>query len=74
MLAVLGFAVLGLDGNKRSNFGDGIIELGKYGATAFPVIFAAIAARLFKAVALWRSEKGAKLGVSEPRHYQLDWL
>lgn len=74
MLAVLGFAVLGLDGNKRSSFGDGIIELGKYGATAFPIIFAAIAARLFKAVALWRSEKGAKLGVSEPRHYQLDWL
>ncbi len=74
MLAVLGFAVLGLDGNKRSSFGDGVIELGKYGATAFPIIFAAIAARLFKALALWRSEKGAKIGVSEPRHYQLDWL
>ncbi|KAL8918636.1 MAG: hypothetical protein Q9172_005329 [Xanthocarpia lactea] len=65
MLAVLGFAVLGLDGNKRSSFGDGIIELGKYGATAFPFMFAAIAARLFKAVALWRSEKGAKLGLLE---------
>lgn len=74
MLAVLGFAVLVLDGNRRSSFGDGIIELGKYGATAFPMIFAAIAARLLKAVALWRSEKGAKLGVSEPGHYQLDWL
>ncbi|KAI4283305.1 MAG: hypothetical protein L6R38_002251 [Xanthoria sp. 2 TBL-2021] len=65
MLAVLGFAVLGLDGNKRSSFGDGIIELGKYGATAFPIIFATIMARLFKAVALWISEKGAKLGLLE---------
>ena len=51
-----------------------MIELGKYGATAFPIMFATIAARLFKAVALWRSEKGAKLGVSELRHLQLDWL
>ena len=74
MPEVLGFAVLGLDGSNRSNFGDGIIELGKYGATAFPIMFAAIVARLFKAVALWRSEKGAKLGVSEPRYYQLEWL
>ncbi|KAI9705955.1 MAG: hypothetical protein M1836_005361 [Candelina mexicana] len=65
IILFLGFAVLGLDGNNRSEFGDSIIELGKYGATAFPIMFAAIAARLFKAVALWRSEKGAKLGLLE---------
>ncbi|KAL9595986.1 MAG: hypothetical protein Q9219_006109 [cf. Caloplaca sp. 3 TL-2023] len=62
---VLGFAVLSLDGNKRSDFGDGIIELSKYGATMFPFVFAAIAGRLLKAVALWRSEKGARLGLLE---------
>ncbi|KAG6993750.1 hypothetical protein G7Y79_00051g086700 [Physcia stellaris] len=61
----LGFAVLGLDGKHRSTFGDAIIELGKYGATAFPIMFAAIVARLFRAVALLRSEKGAKLGLLE---------
>lgn len=40
-----------------------MIELGKYGATAFPLIFAAVVARLMKVIALWRSEKGARLGV-----------
>lgn len=65
MHAVLGCAVLSHDGNKRSNFGDSIIELGKYGATVFPIMFAAIAARMFRVIALWRSEKGVKLGLLE---------
>lgn len=41
-----------------------MIEVSKYGTTAFPIIFTAVVAGLMKTLALWRCEKGIKLGVS----------
>ena len=61
---VIASAALCLDGEARSRFGDGIIEASKYGTTAFPIVFAAIIARALRIMALWRCEKGARLGVS----------
>ena len=63
LLVVLGFSAMSLNNELRSSFGDNIIEASKYGTTAFPIIFASVAARLLKSLALWRCEKGIRLGV-----------
>lgn len=62
---VLAITALRLDGAQRSKFGDDVVEFSKYGATVFPIVFAAVVAPLMKAVALWICERGANLGVSK---------
>ena len=64
---VLGISALNLDGKPRSRFGENLIEASKYGTTAFPIIFAAVAARMMRALALKFSERGATLGVSSTK-------
>ena len=60
----LSIAALSPDGQPISTFGNNIIEVSKYGTTAFPIVFTAIIARFMRATALWRCEKGVSLGVS----------
>lgn len=64
-MSVIAGAALSLNGKPRSTFGDNMFETTKYGTTAFPVVFAAIVARMLRAIALWRCEKGARLRVGD---------
>ena len=69
LLPVLFFALaiiaLRLDGKDVSAFGDHYLQAIRYGPTVFPIIFAAIVARLMRSLALWKCEKGSSLGFLE---------
>lgn len=61
---VFGACALSLDQKLLSGFGMNIRAGAQLGPTIFPVVFAAITARLMKGMALRRAEQGTNLGVS----------
>lgn len=63
MLAVAGFA-LALDGKSKSFEGWIVQQIITLLPTIFPIVFAAIMGGFFKAVAMYRAERGIRLGVS----------
>jgi hypothetical protein len=69
LLIALGIVALKLNQKEASEFGNYFLEANRYGPTVFPIVFAAVIGRLMKAVALWRCENDASLGVSYSRRH-----
>jgi hypothetical protein len=49
--------------NAQTARGETIIRAARIAPTLFPILFAAVVGRFLKAYALWRAERGAKIGV-----------
>jgi hypothetical protein len=66
-LLFLVFAVVAarLDGQPLSAWGERVRQAANLGPTIFPVLFAVIVRRMLRALALWRAERGARLGTLE---------
>jgi len=60
----LGILVLSLDGKAKSQKGSNVKQAMAVISTLWPIIFAAVLGPMLKAVALYRAERGTKLGVS----------
>jgi hypothetical protein len=63
LCTVFSICALALNNKELSGFGENIREGTKFGPTIFPIVFAAIVARLIRAIALKCAERGATLGV-----------
>jgi len=61
--AGLGIALLKLNNKAESSDGESILQAMSVIATLWPILFAAVVGPLVKAVALYKAEKGTKLGV-----------
>jgi len=59
----LGIAVLRVNGTVESNVGNGVMQAMAVTATLWPIFFAAVLGPMLKAVALYKAERGVKLGV-----------
>lgn len=64
---VLALLAVRLEGQAQSEYGERISELIQLSPTAYPIIFAAVASRFFKALARWQVEqrRGIRLGIVE---------
>lgn len=60
----LGIAVLHYNNKAESDGGNVIRQAMAVTATLWPILFAAVLGPMLKAVALYRAERGVKLGVS----------
>lgn len=66
LFLVLSFLAISANNNPVSSArGQMVEQAAKLGPTIFPIIFAAVIARLLKTYALWRAERGACLGILE---------
>lgn len=66
LFLVLSFLARSVNNNPVSSArGQMVEQAAKLGPTIFPIIFAAVIARLLKTYALWRAERGACLGILE---------
>ncbi|CAF3622821.1 unnamed protein product [Fusarium graminearum] len=65
--AALAIAVVGLDGQKKSDYGQHVLELTRLGPSLYPILFAAVAGRFYRNLARWRLEQpgGVSLAVLE---------
>ncbi|KAF5702610.1 hypothetical protein FGLOB1_9500 [Fusarium globosum] len=54
-----------LHGKKQSSFGDTVLEVLSVASTLWPILFAAVLGPLLKSIALFRAEKGSRLGSLE---------
>ncbi|WXC64521.1 hypothetical protein SNK03_010331 [Fusarium graminearum] len=63
----LAIAVVGLDGQKKSDYGQHVLELTRLGPSLYPILFAAVAGRFYRNLARWRLEQpgGVSLAVLE---------
>ncbi|PTD02392.1 hypothetical protein FCULG_00011913, partial [Fusarium culmorum] len=63
----LAVAVVDLDGQTESSYGQNILELTRLGPSLYPILFAAIAGRFYKNLARWSLEQpgGIRLAVLE---------
>ncbi|GAB1317843.1 hypothetical protein MFIFM68171_08053 [Madurella fahalii] len=71
LLPVAFFALAGLavclEGRQISEFGESIVEATRLGPSIYPIIFAAVASRFYRTLALWRATgpKGITIGALE---------
>ena len=65
IFVILAFRALALDGEGSSEGGHAVLEAAKIAPTIFPIIFAAVVGRLMRTYALWKAERGTRLGVLE---------
>ncbi|RMZ89648.1 hypothetical protein DV736_g3123, partial [Chaetothyriales sp. CBS 134916] len=65
LFIILAFRALAVNGKPLSSSGQVVVQAAKFGPTAFPIIFAAVVGRLMRAYALWKAERGTRLGVLE---------
>ncbi|KAF5590929.1 uncharacterized protein FSUBG_10658 [Fusarium subglutinans] len=54
-----------LHGKKQSPFGDTVLEVLSVASTLWPILFAAVLGPLLKSIALFRAERGSRLGSLE---------
>ncbi|KAF5633633.1 uncharacterized protein FTJAE_7058 [Fusarium tjaetaba] len=54
-----------LHGKKQSSFGDTVLEVLSVASTLWPILFAAVLGPLLKSIALFRAERGSRLGSLE---------
>jgi hypothetical protein len=64
VLAVLGVAVVIVNGKAESRAGKILKQAMAVTSTLWPILFAAVVGPMLRAAALYRAERGAKLGVS----------
>ena len=62
---ILAFRALAVDGEPLSDSGHTVLQAAKIAPTIFPIIFAAVVGRLMRTYALWKAERGTRLGVLE---------
>ncbi|KAL6923000.1 hypothetical protein FSST1_000274 [Fusarium sambucinum] len=63
----LAIAVVDLDGQMKSSYGQNVLELTRLGPSLYPILFAAVAGRFYKNLARWSLEQpgGVRLAVLE---------
>ncbi|KAK8216130.1 hypothetical protein IWZ01DRAFT_566039 [Phyllosticta capitalensis] len=62
---VLGILIACLKDKPRSSTSEVIVQAAKYAATFWPIAFAAVVGSMARTIALYRAERGVKLGVLE---------
>jgi len=69
LVLTIGIAALASNGRPALTTGDQLLKAIRYGQIIHPILFASVVARLIKALALRRSEKGSPLGVGLTHKY-----
>jgi hypothetical protein len=58
-------AVLTVNGKAKSHAGDTIMQAMAVTSTLWPILYSAVLGPMLKAIALYRAERGTKLGVGK---------